>query len=120
MGEEVIQFAGLDQLNDSEKEVVNRLCSEYHEKVRRSLNNLTSLVVHFKCYEKEGKRKKFSLHLRCIAPGRVYESDKKAHGWVLEQVLHGAFDALLRQISRSLDKGTSAIHKSPSFKKSQE
>jgi len=113
MKEEVIQFVGLNELSESDKAVVNRLSTEYHERVKRKLKNMTSLTVHIKCYKTAGKRQKYSLHLKCIIPGRIFESDKKAHGWQLEPVMKKGFESLLSQIEH-------ALHLSSSWKKSYE
>lgn len=107
MKEEVIQFVGLNELSDEDKEVVNRLSTEYHEKLKRLVKNLTSLIVHIKCYKTEGKKKKYSLHLRCVIPGKIFESDKKAHGWQLEPVMKKGFDSLIRKVEHSLHVGAS-------------
>ena len=45
---EVIQFIGTHDLNAAEKAVANKLSNEYYDKIKRSLNNITSLVVQVK------------------------------------------------------------------------
>ncbi len=112
MKEEVIQFVGVKDLTEAEQKVVNNLSTEYFQKIKRCLDNMLSLVVHIKCYKSGGKdnpekKKKFSVHIKCTAPGKIYESDKKSHGWDLAQSLHKGFEALENQIHHSLHNDTS-------------
>lgn len=97
MKEEIIQFIGLDDLNEEEKTVLKELSEEYYEKIKRSLKNMTSLAVHVKIYKNEGSRKKYSLHVRAIAPTDIIETDKEAD-WDLARTLHKSFKNIERQI----------------------
>ena len=97
MKTEVIQFVGVNKLEALEQDVVNKLTTEYYEKLKRSLNNLTSLIVHVKTYDVEGSKKKFSIHTRVTAPGQNFESTK-AQDWDLARTLHKSFQDLENQI----------------------
>ena len=97
MEEEQIQFIGVNELNEEEQAVVNTLSTEYYDKIKRSLKNLTSMVVHIKLYKKEGSQKKYSIHVRVIAPTKMIESDKAAD-WDLARTLHKAFKNIEREI----------------------
>jgi len=69
---EVIQFIGVKDLKEEEREVVNALSTEYYEKIKVALQNLTSMAVHVKTQNdiadegKEKKRKKFSIKVRVL------------------------------------------------------
>ena len=56
MIKEQIQFVGVSKLPPEEQQIVNDLATEYYEKIKRSVKNLTSLVVHIKEYSKTGNR----------------------------------------------------------------
>lgn len=94
---EAIQYIGIDQLDDTEKQVLDKLSAEYYEKIQRMLKNETSIVIHVKEYEKQGSRKKYSLHVRAIAPTVIFESSN-ASDWDLARTLHKAFNDIEKQI----------------------
>ncbi len=98
---EVIQFVGVSVLSAEEQEVVQRLTTENYEKIKRELHNLTSMTVHVKCYEKEGNRKKYSMHVKVIAPTHVFDSSN-ADDWELPRALHKAFTDIKHQIQHRL------------------
>lgn len=97
MNEEVIQFVGLNDLEDVDKELVKKLTEQYYPKIKRSLHNLTSLKVHVKIYAKEGARHKYSINVQAIAPTKNFQSDK-ASDWDLASSCHKAFKDLQVQI----------------------
>ena len=98
---EPIQVTGMDELKPNEIPIVNKLVNEYYERIRRDLNNITSLLVHFKCYEKEGSRRKFSIHAKIAAPTQIFASTK-AQDWDLARTMHKCFKDLERQIKHRL------------------
>ncbi len=108
---EVIQFTGLKELSPEEQLTVNQICTESYEKLRKKLNNVTSLSVHIKCHSKSGSKKKYSFHLRCIAPTGIIESDK-SYDWDLARAVHMAFEGLNNQIQHKFK--TEVTHKSRS------
>lgn len=109
---EPIQFIGVKELDNVQQTIVNKLSTEYYDKIQRELKNLTSIVVHVKAYEKEGKKSKFSIHLRAIAPTKIFESTKAAD-WDLARALHKAFKDLERQILHTIKQDVT--YKKPYF-----
>jgi hypothetical protein len=101
--EELIQYVGVKDLSDEERGIVNRLTSDYFDKVKRAFSDLSKLVVHIKSYAGGGKRKKFSMHLRALSPLGIIESCK-THDWDLPRVLHKSFNDVLGQIDHFLRK----------------
>ena len=101
MKHEVIQFIDVKELPTTEQAVLHDLSTEYYEKIRRSIKNLTSLVVHLKEYKKDGNRHKYVIHLRAISPSHTFTSTKAAD-WDLARTTHKAFDDVLTQIQHKL------------------
>lgn len=106
---EQIQYIGAKELNDDEKKVLDKLSAVHHEKISRSLDNVSSLVVHIKNHGKGGK-KLFGINARVVAATRVFESNT-ASGYDLAKVLHQAFNDLEKQIQHRL-RTDSQRHKS--------
>ena len=98
---EQIQIIGIKDLDDMEIDAVNRHANRYYGKIQREIKNVTSLVVHVKSYEKQGTQRKYSIHVRVIAPTRIFVSTK-ASDWNLEKALHMSFRDVIRQIQHSL------------------
>ena len=95
--QECIQFVGFKDLTPEEQLEVNKLCLEYYPKIQRKLKNVEGLTVHVKVYGNKGGKKKFSLHIRCHAPTKLFESCK-THDYDLARALHKSFEDLIRQI----------------------
>jgi len=98
---EPIQIIGIKDLDEMEIEAVNRLANRYYGKIQREIKNLTSLAIHIKSYEKEGREKKYSIHVKVMAPTRIFVSTK-AHDWDLNKALHMSFRDVIREIKHRL------------------
>jgi len=93
---EAIQIIGIDEANDAEKVIINKLANEYYEKIQRSLKNLTSITLHIKAHSKGGKAKKWDLKVKAVAPTRIFESQES--DWDLARSLHRVFKNVERQL----------------------
>ena len=111
-----IQYIGVDQLTTDERIVLDKLSAEYYDKIERSLKNLTTIIVHIKEYKKEAapekkeergfygkklKRKKYDIHIKVVAPTRIFE-EKHAADWDFARTLHKAFKNIEREIQHKL------------------
>ena len=101
MKHEIIQFVGVDVLPSNEQAVLQDLCTEYYEKIRRGIKNLTSLVVHLKEYSQEGGRHKFSFHIRAVSPAHTFVSTHSSD-WDLARTLHRVFKNIERELQHKL------------------
>lgn len=98
---EAIQYIGIEQLTPEERATLDKLSAEYYGTIQRSLKNLTSVIVHIKEYKKEGKRKKYAISVRAVAPTVIFE-EKHAADWDFARTLHKAFKNIERQIQHKL------------------
>jgi len=98
---EPIQIVGIKDLDDMEIEAVNRIANRYYGKIQREIKKINSLVIHIKSYEKQGRERKYSIHVRVIAPSRIFVSTK-AHDWDLDKALHMSFRDVIREIQHRL------------------
>lgn len=98
---EPIQIIGIKDLDEMEIESVNRIANRYYGKIQRQIKNTASLVVHIKSYEKEGKQRKYAIHVKVIAPAGIFTSTK-AVDWNLEKALHKSFEEVEKRIQHSL------------------
>ena len=103
--EDIIQFIGVSDLSAAEQDTVQVLSREYHEKIKRQLQNITDISVHVKVYEKTGDRKKYSLHVKVSAPTALFAADK-ADSWELPAALHAAFQDIQNQITHRFHTDT--------------
>ncbi|MBN1644892.1 hypothetical protein JW851_02540 [Candidatus Woesearchaeota archaeon] len=87
---DILQFVGLKTLEPMEQELVQRISTENFEKIRRMLKNITKVKVQIKTYEKQGKRKKYSIHLQARAPGGPLDVDR-AQDFDLARAIHKGF-----------------------------
>lgn len=101
---EQIQVIGARELDDMEIDAINRLTNKYYPKIRRELKNDVSLVIHVKKYKKYDHVKeygKYSIHIRAIAPMRIFVSTK-GFDWRINAALHKAFKDIINEIRHSL------------------
>ena len=96
MEEGIIQFVGLKELGEFEKDKVNILCTSYYDKIKRLLHNVTSLKIHIKQYSKDGGRTKYAVNIKAMAPTKIFEVDKEE--WDIAKVMHKSFKALHNEI----------------------
>jgi hypothetical protein len=103
---EKIQYVGLRDLDEQEREAIEEIATKYHDKIKRKTKNQTSLILHIKvhgahkdkCHGEEdedyGKKKKFGVHLKVLSPMHVFESEdsdfdiRKAANLVFEHMLN--------------------------------
>jgi hypothetical protein len=95
--EPIVQFIGLNELEPDEQEVVKTLSFQYQDKIQRSMETPTSLIVTIKLHKTEGKKKKYSVRVKTVAAKRTLET-KKAADWELERTLHKAFKNMERLV----------------------
>ncbi len=98
---EPIQIIGIKDLDDMEVDAVNRLANRYFTRIYREIKKIRSLAIHIKSYDKEGRQRKYSVHVKLIAPTRIFVSTK-ADDWNLEKALHESFRDIIRQLQHSL------------------
>lgn len=106
---EPIQVIGIELLDDMEKAVTNKLVNEYYQKIFRELKNVTDVTVHIKAHSKGGKRKKFDIRIKAIAPTRIFEAQES--DWDLARTLHMVFKNMEREIQHKLR--TDSQHNKP-------
>jgi len=108
---DMVQFKGLDALTEEDRAFLDKIVPEYFEKIKRQLDNLVALQIHFKAYSAAGapgKRKKYDIHIMAVAPTRnVFVSTRPAHhfkskDWTFSKSLGEAFKNLENQIKKTL------------------
>jgi len=109
---EAIQFTGLNELAPEDQARVKDLSAEYYDKIKRGLKNITSLAIHIKATKKEGNKKKYSVHIKAIAPTAIFASTK-AVDWDIARVMHKAFNDIQQEIKHR-------FHSDTTFRKSYE
>lgn len=95
-----IQYIGKDRLKEEDIVDLDKIVGEYYDKLQRMVKNECSLVVDFKEYNNEGKKGKFSIHVRVKLPGRTFEAD--AHDWDFRRTLHMALNKVGEVIEHKL------------------
>lgn len=84
-----VETVGFDVLSGEEKKTFDKLSQEYLAKIEMKLKNLSSIKVHLREYHTEGTRKKYSLHVKFIAPTSIFEAS--ASEWDFARTLHKLF-----------------------------
>jgi|SRR3989338_2942919 len=92
-----IQIIGIKELDEMELEAVNRIADKGYDKIKRELKHEVSITVHIKSHDKEGAQRKYSVHVKAMAPTRIFTSTK-AVDWSLEAALHKSFEDVVKMI----------------------
>ncbi len=110
---EDIKYIGINLLDGSEKEILDNLSAEYYDKIKRSIRNITSLVIHIKTHrdKPDKKTKVYSVHMRAVAPTKIFESS--AHDWDFARTLHMAFQEMEKVVQHR-------FHSDASYKREYE
>ncbi|MCX6707747.1 MAG: hypothetical protein NT001_06445, partial [Candidatus Woesearchaeota archaeon] len=101
---EIIQFKGLKELEDDEKEILNEISTEYYPKIKKKVHNMASVEVHVKAHSKQGSKKKYSVHIKVIAPTHIFESE--SDDWNLVRTLREAYESMLVELEKAFKKDT--------------
>jgi hypothetical protein len=104
----IIRYQGLGALDNTEKVNVEKICTDYHPKIQRSLGKSATIKVQIKTYDDEGTKKKYSVTLNVVAADKKIFTSHLAD-WDLSRVLHKTFKYLNREIlkkKKTDDKGT--------------
>ncbi len=97
---ESIQINGIELLNSQERKIADKLYKEYYLKIQRQIKNVISLKVYIREHEKEGLRRKLSINLELVYPGKTFKV--KAYDWDLARAIHKALNKLINEIEHKL------------------
>lgn len=97
-----IQIINLPAIDSIDREKINSTILTSYDKLQKIINVLPLLVVHFKQHEREGARKKHSIHLRLNFAGATIISNET--GWDLVSTLQKALSYLERETIKALKK----------------
>ncbi|MEK6949092.1 MAG: hypothetical protein AABX34_02645 [Nanoarchaeota archaeon] len=95
-----IQIIGIKELDEMELEAVNRIADKGYDKIKRELKNEVSITVHVKSHNKQGSQRKYSVHVKVMAPTRIFTSTH-AVDWNLETALHKSFEEVAKMIQHA-------------------
>lgn len=78
-----IQFIGLKELDWHPYEIgaIKKIAANEAFKLQRLLKNDFGLVIHFKEYEKDSKKHKYSVHLKVEFPGKMVAASQDDRDW---------------------------------------
>jgi len=94
-----VQFIGLNILDPADQEQIKQIIHDHYIEIERELKQITSLKLHFKQYEKGG-RKKYSVQLfidaktRPITVNKVYSPVQ----WDPIAIVHKLIDKARQEI----------------------
>ena len=97
---ERIQIIGVNELDNDEREMVEKLAGEYYGKIERIIKKVEYVSVHVKKRDKTGERKRYELKVKVVAPLPKIES--AANEWDIATALHVAFKEILRILEHRL------------------
>ncbi|MEK6741655.1 MAG: hypothetical protein AABX91_03270 [Nanoarchaeota archaeon] len=93
---EQIQVKGIESLDEKEKKIADKLFGEYFTKLQRKIKNTLSLKIYVKEYNKEGKRKKYSINAEAVSSGKTFKAN--SHEWDFATTIHQVFEKILTQV----------------------
>ena len=111
---EAIEVKGAEFLTEKEKALSNKILNEYYVRIQRQLKNMASLRLHVKEYQKEGKRRKYSMRVEAIAPTRKFEAN--SFDWDFARALHKVLNKLRNEIEHKLHSSDQYPKKMREFK----
>src|SRR4030043_103202 len=91
-----IEVINIEILNEEERAIADKLLNEYYLKIQRLIKTPLSLKVHIKEYDKEGKKKKYSINIESIFSGKMLSSS--SWDWDFARALHKAMKKIEEEI----------------------
>ncbi|MDO8528273.1 MAG: hypothetical protein Q7S06_00050 [Nanoarchaeota archaeon] len=93
-----LQTKGLELLSEKEQQIADKLIKEYYEKIKRQIKKDFKFRIHFKEYDKEGEKKKYSINAEVLASKKFSASD---YDWDFARALHKVMIKLVNQIEHA-------------------
>jgi SHS2 domain-containing protein len=96
---EPIQYSGIGDLNEEERDILGDISSKSFEKIDNLLQEpQTSISVHIKTYKEkeETEKKKYSITVKAMSPKHMFRSGTS--NWILANALNDAFDKVINEI----------------------
>lgn len=95
---QVIQYIGVGDLQSGEREVLNQVVEGELDKIKRKMpKDTVNGTLQVKVYQKEGDRKKYSMHLKLQFSKFLIDSSNQ-DDWDLPTALHKAFESVHNQL----------------------
>ncbi|MBT4823920.1 hypothetical protein HN695_00960 [Candidatus Woesearchaeota archaeon] len=93
-----IQYSGISDLNEEERDTLNEISSKSYEKIKNLLKkDDTTVSVHIKTYRQKGEKKKYSVTVKALAPATsIFRSGTT--NWIFANALNDAFDRVQNEI----------------------
>jgi len=91
-----VEITNAEILTETEKKIVEKLLNEYESKFQREIKTLERLKIEFKEYDKEGKKKKYSINSQIIFSGKIFTSS--SWDWDLARAIHKAMKKIETEI----------------------
>ena len=100
---DLIQFIGLDQLSEADQKRIKEVLYQHFNEIEREIKQITAVKLHFKAYEKEG-RKKYSVKLLIDSPTRpiVVDNMYSTLEWKPVAMVHKIIEKAKREIEHRL------------------
>ncbi|MBC8444345.1 hypothetical protein H8D83_02035 [Candidatus Woesearchaeota archaeon] len=88
-------YKGLHKLNKKEEKKLDVLTKEYFEKIKLVLKDLKSIQVDINTHHTEGKRKRYDLSIKAIAPSNILRT--QVDEWDLSKTAHKGFKKIIKE-----------------------
>lgn len=91
-----VDLINTEILTEEEIRVTNSLIGEYSPKIKRLVKMPISLKIHFKGYEKNAQKKKYSLHAEIIFAGKTLNAE--AWDYDLSRAIHRVMEKIETEV----------------------
>jgi hypothetical protein len=95
--EKEIQYIGLNDLNESEQEIVKDITNKSLEKTKNLLKEITEVSIHIKPHKKSGHSSRYSILLKLKSNTSHFKVEKE--DFDLTKLMHITFKALENEIN---------------------
>lgn len=97
---EFVGFGGMDSFEKAKAET--RAFSTFRKLSKITKHPDTSLSIHAKEHEIEGKRKKYTIHSRLVCPGNSF--DATFEEWNLMSAIQRSLEALEKEVIKKMKR----------------
>jgi hypothetical protein len=94
---DLIQFVGLNDLQESSQHIVKNLSEKYIFKIRNNIRKATSIKVHIKQKKKSDHLSFYTALIQVIVPHKVHEIEKEDRDLTI--LVRKSFQALTNEVN---------------------
>lgn len=91
---------GAENLSEFDRQLIDKLSTEFREKIGRHFDEIIDFELHIKCFCKEGNVKRYEIGAKLSLPGKSFESSSDEYN--LSEAVNTALKKLMHEVEHKM------------------